>query len=78
MNGLDAIEEIRVYEAENVLPACPIIMLSASAMLAHQEAALQSGADVHLSKPISPARLINTVSELLIRAKKGRRDVAGG
>ena len=37
------------------------MMLSANAMAEHVKAALESGADAHVAKPITPPRLIAAV-----------------
>ncbi|MAK61377.1 MAG: hypothetical protein CMK09_10390 [Ponticaulis sp.] len=70
MNGHEATQMIRTIEAENGLARTPIIMLSADAMVAHQTAALESGADQHVSKPITPERLINAIKTVLHEASE--------
>ncbi len=65
MDGLTAIREIRSYEAAEGMPRTPIIALTANAMAEHMRACLAAGADRHIAKPISPADLLDGVSELL-------------
>jgi CheY-like chemotaxis protein len=65
MDGLTAIRGIRSYEAAEGLPRTPIIALTANAMAEHMRACLVAGADRHLAKPISPADLLDGVSEVL-------------
>jgi PAS domain S-box-containing protein len=65
MDGLTAIREIRAHEAATGMARTPIIALTANAMAEHMRACLGAGADRHLAKPISPADLLDGVSELL-------------
>jgi CheY-like chemotaxis protein len=66
MDGLAATRAIRAYElgcADRL--RTPIIMLSANAMRQHSEEATAAGADLHLAKPVTPARLLQAVSEFV-------------
>jgi len=66
MDGLAATRAIRDFEATRPGPRrTPIIMLSANAMHRHREDAIAAGADLHLAKPITPARLLDAVSRAL-------------
>jgi CheY-like chemotaxis protein len=65
MDGLTAIREIRAYEASQGMARTPIIALTANAMAEHMKASMAAGADRHIAKPISPADLLDGVSELL-------------
>jgi PAS domain S-box-containing protein len=58
MDGLTATRAIRALEAERGAPPTPIVMLSANAMAEHLDAALAAGADLHVAKPITAARLL--------------------
>ena len=58
MDGLTATRAIRALEAERGAAPTPIVMLSANAMAEHQDAALAAGADLHVPKPITAARLL--------------------
>ncbi len=80
MDGLTAIAEIRKAErAEPHRGRTPIAMLSANAMEHHRQQAAQAGADLHLSKPITPERLLGGIEQALglAEAANERRDQAG-
>jgi CheY-like chemotaxis protein len=66
MDGLTATRAIR--EAEALEPArgrTPIAMLSANAMEHHRQESIAAGADVHISKPVTPASLIAGIQAAL-------------
>lgn len=65
MDGLAATQAIRAWEKENNLPRTPIAMLSANAMSEHVKAALASGCDVYIAKPVTPASLVTGMTEAL-------------
>ncbi|HKR90527.1 MAG TPA: ATP-binding protein [Phenylobacterium sp.] len=62
MDGLTAIREIRAREAERGGRRTPIVVLTANAMPDHVVASTEAGADGHLSKPITPDRLLEVVA----------------
>lgn len=51
-DGHDTCRDIRTWEAQNHFPQIPIMALSANAMADQIEAALQSGFNDYLPKPI--------------------------
>lgn len=64
MNGLDATRKIRALDkpdAEKV----PIIAMTANAYDSDVEASLKAGMNAHLSKPIEPDRLYETLCEFI-------------
>ena len=65
MDGLTAIGHIRRIEAAAGQARTPIAVLSANAMAEHVAAALEAGADTHISKPFKPALLLETVERML-------------
>jgi len=66
MDGLAATRAIRAFEAARAAPRrTPIVMLSANAMRQHSDEALAAGADLHLAKPVTPARLLDAVARAL-------------
>jgi len=66
MDGLTAIRAIRAEEAgRDALVRTPIAVLSANAMDHHRAQALGAGADLHISKPISAAALLEGIQEAL-------------
>jgi CheY-like chemotaxis protein len=65
-SGLDVLSELR---RDATLSHIPVIMLTARARPADQEAALAAGADRYLAKPFSPLELIGLVEELLERGR---------
>jgi CheY-like chemotaxis protein len=62
MDGLTATRAIRDLEAARGLPRTPIVSLTANAMPEHAKASVQSGADGHLTKPISAEALLRAVA----------------
>ncbi len=58
MDGLTATRAIRALEAERGAARTPIVMLSANALMKHRHEALDAGADLHVSKPITAANLL--------------------
>jgi PAS domain S-box-containing protein len=61
MDGLTAIRVIRERERATGARRTPILALTANAMPEHAQACLDAGADGHLSKPISAAKLVEAV-----------------
>ena len=64
MDGLTATALLRAYEIENGLRRTPLIMLTANALDEHVRASLNVGADLHLSKPLRAADLLDAVATL--------------
>lgn len=67
INGFEAIEAIRTVEAEQGAHT-PIIALTAHALSGDKERCLEAGADMYMSKPINPNRLLEQI-ELLLGSK---------
>jgi signal transduction histidine kinase/ActR/RegA family two-component response regulator len=61
MDGLTATAQLRAFEHEAGLPRTPVIMLTANALDEHVRSSFESGADLHLSKPIRPQALIEAI-----------------
>jgi PAS domain S-box-containing protein len=61
MDGLTATRVIRERERASGARRTPILALTANAMPEHAQASLDAGADGHLSKPISAAKLVEAV-----------------
>ncbi|WP_339915436.1 ATP-binding protein [uncultured Brevundimonas sp.] len=64
MDGMTAVAEIRATEARTDGPRTPIIMLTANAMPEQVRAGRLAGADAHLSKPITPASLLQAITDV--------------
>ena len=64
MDGLTATAELRALEAARGLPRTPVIMLTANALDEHVSASLAAGADLHLSKPLRAAELLDAIAAL--------------
>ena len=64
LDGLSAIRRIREHELATGEPRVPIYTVSANAMGQHEKAALEAGADRHLTKPISAAVLLTALAEV--------------
>jgi PAS domain S-box-containing protein len=65
LDGLTAIRQIRAFEAERGRMPTPVAVLSANAMEQHRDEAIEAGADAHISKPVTPDRLLSAIDELL-------------
>ena len=76
-DGLTAISEIRQIETRDSRRASKIITLSANTSDEDIEKSLAAGADLHLSKPITPDRLINAISSMLSQDDKRNASVDG-
>jgi two-component system sensor histidine kinase BarA len=61
MDGRQATEAIRAWEAERQSTSLPIVALTAHAMANEKRALLQSGMDDYLTKPISERQLAQVV-----------------
>ncbi|MGR3617281.1 MAG: response regulator [Paracoccaceae bacterium] len=57
MDGLEATQKIRAYEAQHQLRACPIIALTANARSEDRDRCINVGMDDFLTKPIRKAEL---------------------
>ena len=69
MDGLEATKRIRELsrdDAKNI----PIIALTANAFDEDVQRSLQAGMNAHLSKPVEPERLYNTLEEFIREASK--------
>ena len=64
MGGIDSATKIRALEREDA-KNIPIIALTANAFTEDIEKCLEAGMNTHLSKPINPVLLMNTISEYL-------------
>jgi CheY-like chemotaxis protein len=62
MDGLTATRSIREWEADHALGHTPIIALTASVLEDDVRAALASGCDLHLGKPIKKLNLLEAMS----------------
>lgn len=65
MDGFEATRAIRRHEAANCQSPVPIVMLTASVLPTQVDLAMQAGCDAHLAKPVTPARLLETLATVL-------------
>lgn len=65
MDGLEATRAIREIEHRAGQKHTPIIMFSANALTEHIEQSLDSGADMHLAKPITAKGLLGALASVL-------------
>ncbi len=72
MNGLEATKMIRDMEAQSGSHT-PIIAVTAHALTGDMEKCLDAGMDDYLSKPLSPDRLVEKISEWLTKADQRKR-----
>jgi two-component system, sensor histidine kinase len=82
MDGLTATRTIRRREAAAGCASTPIAMFSANAMDEHLALAVEAGANHHISKPITPERLLAGIEAALSHDQPGelgapRRTSAG-
>ena len=66
MDGLEATKRIRALERDDA-KNIPIIALTANAFDEDVQRSLQAGMNAHLSKPVEPDKLFNTLEELIGR-----------
>lgn len=64
MDGLSATRKIRQWEHKNLLPAVPIIALSASVFEEDKKAAKQAGMDGFAAKPLDMTELYHEISKV--------------
>lgn len=63
LGGLDATRQIRAFEAENHLPPCRIIALTANARPSDYDACTEAGMNAFLTKPFRKAELMAQVCQ---------------
>ncbi|MBF0359036.1 MAG: response regulator, partial [Magnetococcales bacterium] len=66
MDGITATEKMREWENEVGANRTPIIALTAHAMREDAQKTIESGCDLHLSKPIQKARLLEVLDQFCI------------
>ncbi len=71
LDGLSAIRAIREIERDEQRPATLVMVLSANTLPDHVRASIEAGADGHMSKPVTAARLLAAVDEALLPASAG-------
>lgn len=69
MDGLSATREIRKKEERLGLPRTPIIAMTAHALKADREEALQAGMDGYVAKPIVVESFFQTIADVLHRVR---------
>ncbi len=69
MDGLEAAEAIRNLPREDA-KQIPIIALTANAFDEDVKSSLQAGMNAHLSKPVDPEQLVETLGELIGKAER--------
>lgn len=65
MDGLDATKTIRQIEKNEARPSTPIIAVSANCLSEDKKKAIEAGMNLFLEKPVSLARLEETISDHL-------------
>ncbi|MDP1913179.1 ATP-binding protein [Brevundimonas sp.] len=65
LDGLSAIQQIRKMEQDEQRPPTLVMVLSANTLPDHVQASVAAGADGHMAKPITAARLLTAVDEAL-------------
>jgi CheY-like chemotaxis protein len=64
MNGMEASQAIRTHEKQNCLPSTVIVALTALNSIEAKQAAMDSGVDEFLSKPISMKKIKDVIKEV--------------
>jgi len=72
MPGRSGLEVVVRLRQDARLASVPVIMLTARAQAADQEAGMNAGADLFVAKPFSPADLVAAVRDLLERGPGAR------
>jgi two-component system alkaline phosphatase synthesis response regulator PhoP len=65
MPRIDGVEVCRAIKAREESAETPVIMLTAKDRDKDKESALEAGADLYLTKPFSPSRLVEEIRNLL-------------
>lgn len=65
MDGIEATRRLRAGEAGPQAQETPLLMLTANTLPEHVAQSLAAGADGHLAKPITPASLLQAVTQAL-------------
>jgi CheY-like chemotaxis protein len=73
LDGLSATAQLREREAALGLHRTPVIMLTANAMDDHVAASLAAGADMHISKPVRAAELLEAIAGVILRSEDDDR-----
>ena len=73
MDGLEATAAIRALDRPDA-KTIPIVGLTANAFDEDVQRSLQVGMNAHLSKPVEPERLYQTLEELIWEADAGRKE----
>ncbi len=63
-DGYEATAAIRKWERENSAVRTPVIALTAAAMSGDMQRSLDAGCDIHVTKPVSKAVLLNLIESL--------------
>ena len=71
MDGLEATETIRSLDRNDAV-IIPVIAMTANAFDEDVQHSMQVGMNAHLSKPVEPDRLFNTLEELIYEADEKR------
>lgn len=65
MPRIDGIEVCRAIKAREESSGTPVILLSAKDREKDREKGMEAGADLYLTKPFSPARLVQEIRNLM-------------
>jgi CheY-like chemotaxis protein len=63
LDGLGATRQWRAIEAAESRPRTPIVALTANAFDTDVQQSIEAGCDAHLTKPISPAALLQALAK---------------
>ena len=71
MDGYTAVRKIRAWEEDNKRARTPIIALTASALDEAVRQIKQAGFDLHVSKPVKRATLLNAIAQIAKTSTSG-------
>ncbi len=74
-DGLQATKEIRLFEKEQQIPACPILALTANTFESDRQNCLAAGMDAFLAKPVRKKSLIEAINNAIGGRQGGDVDV---
>ncbi|MDQ6997404.1 MAG: ATP-binding protein [Mariprofundus sp.] len=77
MPVMDGLTATRLIRADGAFAQLPIIAMTANAMSADQQACIDAGMNDHISKPIDPGVLYNTLARWITHSASNEIDLSG-
>ncbi|GAB7023131.1 sensor histidine kinase [Salidesulfovibrio brasiliensis] len=70
MDGFTAMRRIRAFERENDRERTPILAMTAHALAKEARRCIDSGADMHLAKPVLKTQLLDAIRSMCVRREE--------